>query len=146
MYHMDLSMHQTCMRYWYVGCFKDMWFQQVLRALPAETMVDGLPRVSSKNVWRKDARTLISRDPSIRSGWRLKLIEIWYISWFPPRDIAVVTLSSELVTKTNPNLTTVFHEIQDVLLFWFNLPCFCFGLLSESSQRSPGWRFTAGCK
>ena len=31
----------------YVGCSKHMWFEQVLRALPAETMVDGLPRVSS---------------------------------------------------------------------------------------------------
>ena len=26
---------------------KYVWFEQVLRALPAETMVDGLPRVSS---------------------------------------------------------------------------------------------------
>ena len=26
---------------------KHVWFEQVLRALPAETMVDGLPRVSS---------------------------------------------------------------------------------------------------
>ena len=31
----------------HVGCSKHVWFEQVLRALPAETMVDGLPRVSS---------------------------------------------------------------------------------------------------
>ena len=31
----------------YVCYFRNLWFEQVLRALPAETMVDSLPRVSS---------------------------------------------------------------------------------------------------
>ena len=46
MYHLDFHMLQNeCIAC--VGCFKNVWFEQVLRALPAETMVDGLPRVSS---------------------------------------------------------------------------------------------------
>ena len=43
---------------------KHVWFEQVLRALPAETMVDGLPRVSSstKEAHKDQGNTLGTRE------------------------------------------------------------------------------------
>ena len=92
----------------------------VYRQLQVPAQVVRTQAPPGTNVWRKDARAWNSQDPSNGSGWRVVPESIWYLSWFPPGDIAVASLSSELVTKTNPNLTTIWYEIQyfDSFINW----------------------------